>query len=975
MVFGARPDGHAQKSPATARASAATHAVKLPSRAGISVQHLLLKKKHRVNLGDPRMSPMGQLAYLASTGQLQDVIDDAQSAPGRSLQVIDQRPADDEDDDDGDHDEGDGPAGGQAELSLAVDTTGMHIVVGTNDTRGFALNPLSASGFAYSDDGGATFVDGGQLPTPGNDLIGTTKFPQVFGDPEVKYLGGSTFVYFSIMVKKFSATGTAQTMCVHRSTDYGHTWAGPFEIAPATNPHGLVSGAAVNARDAADKEFADVDPETHRVMMSWSNFTSTAFAPGGVEISTTFSDDILTATPPTWSSRRVVAATVADGQASIPRFAAGSSNAYVAWRRFPGGNSQNTGFAVSTDNGATWSAPINTTANFFTMDQVVGNDRVNTSPSLAVDTSLSATRGNIYLVYSNNNTRDGADVSFQRSLDGGLTFSPAIRINSRPGNDRPQWFPWVTVDTTTGRVHVCYYDQGIAASGDVTENTCQFSNDAGVSWTRPAPVSDRSFHAGYGNDTGQPNIGDYNQAVAQDGELFVVWAGSPNIVSFTDGQPSTSFSVPDVFFKRTSSSKAALRLGTVTFVDANANGFIDAGEQVSLKLPLENYVTNPLTATAIGAVSGTLTTATPGVTVTQSSSAYGPVAPGASATNAVDYVIRLSPAFVPATRIELALNVASSDGTTTLLYTLPTGTPQATVLLSENFDGVAAPSLPAGWATSHAGGSNTVPWTTSASFNAGNNGAFHPNAADGPGPGSTTNTRFERLFSPSFAVPVNSDYVTVDFDTKYDTEDDPAFNILAYDGYTLRVTDLTTGRTLRSNLAEAFAEEFTTGSIQHQPKHLPRSNDTNYFQDMSVWAGDSGGMQHVHLKLPGMAGSTAQLRFEFTQDAISSCADVRPGHNCGVLFDNLVVASVAVQQADLSITKTAPATVVSGSNMTYTLAAKNNGTDPARNTATNVTVADMLPAGTTFVSGSAPAGWTCTAPPTGSAGMLSCTKA
>ena len=266
MVLAAQRDGHAQKNFAPVRAGVAAHAVKLPSHGGISVQHLL-KKRKGADLGDARMSPMGQLAYLAGTGQLQELIDQAQSAPGRSLQVIDERPADDADDDGGDDDEGDGPAGGQAELSIAVDSTGMHIVVGANDTRGFSLNPLSVSGFAYSDDGGATFVDGGQLPSPGTDLIGTTRLPQVFGDPEVKYLGESNFVYFSIMVKAISATGAAQTMCVHRSTDFGHTWSGPFEVTAATNPHGVLSGA--NARDSADKEFADVDPETGRVMMSW----------------------------------------------------------------------------------------------------------------------------------------------------------------------------------------------------------------------------------------------------------------------------------------------------------------------------------------------------------------------------------------------------------------------------------------------------------------------------------------------------------------------------------------------------------------------------------------------------------------------------------------------------------------------------------------------------------------------------------
>src|SRR5467141_2560703 len=89
-------------------------------------------------------------------------------------------------------DDNDGPAGGQAETSIAVDSTGQHIVVGYNDTRGFSLNPISVSGVMYSDDGGKTWVDGGQLPTsPGNN---------VFGDPDIQYLGGCNFVYSSILL-------------------------------------------------------------------------------------------------------------------------------------------------------------------------------------------------------------------------------------------------------------------------------------------------------------------------------------------------------------------------------------------------------------------------------------------------------------------------------------------------------------------------------------------------------------------------------------------------------------------------------------------------------------------------------------------------------------------------------------------------------------------------------------------------------
>src|SRR5205085_2147890 len=137
-----------------------------------------------------------------------------------------------------------GPAGGQAETSVAVDSTGQHIVVGFNDTRGFALNPTSVSGFMYSDDGGATFAVNGLLPiTVPQTSIGATKFPQAFGDPEVKYLGGSSFAYieivFTTMLNPGGTRVSVQTLGFHLSTDYGHTWTGPFEIPTATNPNHL----------------------------------------------------------------------------------------------------------------------------------------------------------------------------------------------------------------------------------------------------------------------------------------------------------------------------------------------------------------------------------------------------------------------------------------------------------------------------------------------------------------------------------------------------------------------------------------------------------------------------------------------------------------------------------------------------------------------------------------------------------------
>jgi hypothetical protein len=69
------------------------------------------------------------------------------------------------------------------------------------------------------------------------------------------------------------------------------------------------------------------------------------------------------------------------------------------------------------------------------------------------------------------------------------------------------------------------------------------------------------------------------------------------------------------------------------------------------------------------------------------------------------------------------------------------------------------------------------------------------------------------LFSPPFIIPADADYVTIEMDVCYDTEDDPSFNVLAYDGLFLRIFDGTLGRLARSVLVEAFADEFTTSCV------------------------------------------------------------------------------------------------------------------------------------------------------------------
>jgi uncharacterized repeat protein (TIGR01451 family) len=75
-------------------------------------------------------------------------------------------------------------------------------------------------------------------------------------------------------------------------------------------------------------------------------------------------------------------------------------------------------------------------------------------------------------------------------------------------------------------------------------------------------------------------------------------------------------------------------------------------------------------------------------------------------------------------------------------------------------------------------------------------------------------------------------------------------------------------------------------------------------------------------------------------------------------------------QANLSVTKTdSPDPVTAGNNLTYTITLTNNGPSDAQ----NLQLTDNVPTDTTFVSFTAPTGWTSTTPPVGGTGTITST--
>ena len=114
-----------------------------------------------------------------------------------------------------------------------------------------------------------------------------------------------------------------------------------------------------------------------------------------------------------------------------------------------------------------------------------------------------------------------------------------------------------------------------------------------------------------------------------------------------------------------------LQFNSVAINDAtsgNGNGVINSNECVNMNVVLKNNGC----ANATG-ISATLTTSTPGVTVTQGSSSYPNMVIDATGTNSTPFQIQTSNSF-PCGTIDFDLNLTFPNGSTTVPVTVPTCT-------------------------------------------------------------------------------------------------------------------------------------------------------------------------------------------------------------------------------------------------------------------------------------------------------------
>ncbi|WP_438029163.1 hypothetical protein [Sorangium sp. So ce233] len=836
--------------------------------------------------------------------------------------------------------------GPQHDAAIAANADASILVAAYTDPRGALASPISLSGVARSADGGRTFSE--VLGPNGEPALPSAAGGQVLGAPRVVHdPRRDVFVSSSTYVRP--ADGL-RGLCLHASSAgsaAGTSWSAPVEVAPA-----FVAG------ESAEQASIDVNAATGRLSATWVQRGA-----GAPRILYSHSDDL----GQTWSAATALAQAPAGGDLDgpsarvLPGTTDGDAIVYAVWRAIePGTSLRNIGCRRSTDGGVTWGQTVLLDDTGYPPEDLIpGVDHARSSPSIDIDPATQQ----VYVVYQRSGDQGTGDIAL-RAFTGECASGPPVLLNSDPGRDRAQLFPFVAVDRSTGTAHVVFYDQDVASSGDLTEVVHTASIDRGATWSPPAPISDRPFHAGHGNDATRPNLGERIGGVALAGELYSVFSRAGAAPRFDEGQPaSASLIAPNVHldildeFVRVPPLRAAGTRVADPACGALANERIDPGELVEVGVYLENYLANPVSGrTTVSGITATLATETPSVTVVRPSAAYPEIEPLRVAASDAPFLLRTDRDFTPGAPIDLTLTVSSDQGTIALSIQLETGGPGSpAVLLREDFDAASAPALPPGWQSERASGpASTSTWVVAQTLTPGNNAAFHD---------EEPTTVHVALVSPAVTIPEGSgnSSVTLDFDLTYELEDDPQKLVQAFDGLTLRIEDLTAGAAPRAVLAEAFAEQIVTGALYHFPKHLPARDDPDYLSDQSVWSGSSGGSKRVSIRFPGegMRGRTVQLRFEYTQDDSQICTDVGRTGPCGVAIDNVVLAAVPVASgacgADLAVTLVdAPDPVSPGAQLTTTISVANEGPGDA----TDVEVTSVLPAGASFVSASG-AGWTC----------------
>jgi photosystem II stability/assembly factor-like uncharacterized protein len=299
---------------------------------------------------------------------------------------------------------------------------------------------------------------------------------------------------------------------------------------------------------------------------------------------------------------------------------------------------------------------------------------------------------------------------------------------------------------------------------------------------------------------------------------------------------------------------------TVTIVAegcAPANGAVDPGEDVTVSFGVTNIGAGPTQNLVVTLLP------TGGVLFPSGPEAYGAVDTGVTASRDFHFS-----------------NDASCDDTITLTFHLQDGDidlgnfsfpfvlgalQTSAPVFTENFDGVTAPALPAGWTTARTAAGPAL-WVTSTASNP----QSLPNAAFGA---SSTAAGGSEFVSPSIAIPTapvvgTNPGVRLQFRNSFNTE-------VTFDGAVLEIS--INGGAYQDVIAAggSFVEGGYTGAIVDTDSAIT---------GRQAWTGNSGGFITTTLVLPAAAyGQNVQLKWRMVSDTGTNPA------GGGIRIDNISI--------------------------------------------------------------------------------------
>ncbi len=147
---------------------------------------------------------------------------------------------------------------------------------------------------------------------------------------------------------------------------------------------------------------------------------------------------------------------------------------------------------------------------------IPGISRCNGFPVTACDVSNSPYHGIIYIVWSDQrNGLDNTDIFLIKSTDGGNNWEIPVKVND-DSSSRHQFFPWMTIDQSTGFLYIVFYDRR-NTTGNATDVFIARSTDGGNSFLN-FPVSESSFLP-----LDHIFFGDYTNIAASNGKIYPIW--------------------------------------------------------------------------------------------------------------------------------------------------------------------------------------------------------------------------------------------------------------------------------------------------------------------------------------------------------------------------------------------------------------------------------------------------------------------